>query len=301
MVCSFACRDRSTCSLLPPVRPVTELAPIMPLTARELGLPASALVAVGCGDDIELLGATAHQPETAVEHVGTTGAMLRALEPGVLPILDGTLELYPTSVPERYAVGASTPQAGAVFDWLHHALGVDPTGVFAQDPDNLTPVATAGLFAERGDRERSRRGATIRGLVAQHTRIDIARSLVVAATLTMRLILERIEERTGPVATIYASGSAGGAEWTRWRASAYGRPLAVLSDDPTTRGCVAVGIAARSGRMSLEEVAAELSWVQTLVEPDFTLAKTMAQLAEHQRIDVPKAHDRQQRVKRPET
>jgi xylulokinase len=265
--------------LLPPVAAATELAPIRADAARELGLPPSVLVAVGAGDDIELLGATAHRPGTAVEHVGTTGGILRPLASGPQPITLPAIELYPTGVPGRFAAGASTVQAGAVFSWLRDALGVEASDVFSRDPSGREPVVTGGLFAERSDGPRPGPGASIHGLTAAHNRLDISRGLVVAATLTMRALLEQIEECTGPVETIYASGGAGGIEWTRWRAAAYGRPVTVLRDDPTARGCVALGLAAQAGRSDIEAVAAELPGDHTVVEPAPALAGILARLA----------------------
>lgn len=264
---------------LPPVLASTELAPIRRDVAGLLGLPATALVAVGAGDDIELLGATAHRPESAVEHVGTTGAIMRAL-PGGAPSTPGPqMEIYPTAMPGRLAAGVSTAHAGSVFEWLQRSLGVEPEQIFERDPDGGEPVVTHGLFAERGNGDGPAAGAVIRGLTADHDRFDLSRALIIDVTVRMRKLLSELEDRTGPVDTIYASGGAGGQAWARWRAAAYDRPLSVLHDDPTARGCVAIGLAASAGRSDIEALAAELPGELTLVEPSSTLASIFEQLA----------------------
>jgi xylulokinase len=251
---------------LPPVLPATELAPIRSEVADQLGFPRSALVAVGAGDDIELLGATAHRTRSAVEHVGTTGAIIRPLADSSPVISEAAIEVYPTAVPRRLAAGASTAQVGAVFEWLQKQLGVHHSEIFDRDPNGNEPVVTARLFAERGDAA-SNGGTTIRGLKAEHDRVDLSRGLIIATTIKMRELLAQIEACTGPVDTIYASGSAGGSSWTAWRAAAYGRPLTVLRDDPTARGCVTIGLAALAGRRDIEALAAGLPDARTVVEP----------------------------------
>ena len=146
-------------------------------------------------------------------------------------ITESTIEVYPTAAPWRLAAGASTAQVGAVFEWLQRQLGVHPSEIFERDPSGKEPVVTARLFAERGNGS-SNGGTTIRGLKAEHNRVDLSRGLIVATTIKMRELLTHIEECTGAVDTVYASGNAGGSSWTRWRAAAYGRPLVVLRGRP---------------------------------------------------------------------
>jgi xylulokinase len=263
---------------LPPVLPATDLAPIRAEVADHLGLPRSSLVAVGAGDDIELLGATAHRTQSAVEHVGTTGAIIRPLADSAHVITDAAIEVYPTAAPWRLAAGVSTAQVGAVFEWLQRQLGVHSSEIFERDPSGKEPVVTARLFAERGNGS-SNGGTTIRGLKAEHNRVDLSRGLIIATTIKMRELLTHIEECTGTVDTIYASGSAGGSSWTRWRAAAYGRPLVVLRDDPTARGCVTIALAALTGRRDIESLAAGLPDARTIVEPSPALGAMFDGLA----------------------
>src|SRR6202012_729626 len=106
----------------------------------QLGLPRSALVAVGAGGGLGLLWATAQRGRGARGHGRTTRANRQPAARSSHTISEAAIEVYPTAVPRRLAAGASTAQVGAVFEWLQKQLGVHPSEIFDRDPNGNEPV-----------------------------------------------------------------------------------------------------------------------------------------------------------------
>ncbi len=104
--------------VLPPVMRCTERAGgVTPASAQALGLPAGIPVAVGGGDDIEIIGSGARGPGQVCEHVGSTGSFL-------MPVLtarsdpERRLELYPAVIREEWVLGGSCSNVALALDWF---------------------------------------------------------------------------------------------------------------------------------------------------------------------------------------
>jgi xylulokinase len=255
-------------ALLPPVADAVDgRGPLTSEPARILGLRAGIPVLVGAGDDIELLGATAHSEGRAVEHVGTTGAIVR---PTAQPI-DGmptTIELACTASRDRWSAGASTTNCGSVLDWARRSLGVDPiealeTGLTASDP-----LVSARLWPERGSAIDG--GLAISAVRPEHTREALARSVALAVASELRRCLARLVSVTGAIDEVVTSGGSAASGWLQLRADVYQRPIRRLTEDPTALGCIALGMVAVGAAGEPTEAARRLHEEAPAVEPDST-------------------------------
>ena len=218
--------------------------------ARELDLPEASIVAVGAGDDIELLGATGYRTDAAVEHVGSSGAILRV--PAELGRVS-ELEVQLTAIPGRLAVGAAIANCTTVINWIKTALGVTLADALAISPRPDDPVALPQLLPERRPDRVADFGARVAGLRIHHDRFDVARAFVVGVAGTLRELLRRVESDSGKLDVLVASGGSRCEPWATLRASAYERPISILDVDPTARGCVALGMVALGDFTGVEE------------------------------------------------
>lgn len=256
---------------LPPTAlvPIVESASIVGYltgtAAAELGLPESLPVLAGVGDDVELLGATAHRERMAVEHVGTTGSILVTTHRSKIDPA-GRIEIYPSCVSHTLAAGLSTSNAGSVVTWIEQKLDVRLEQAVAGREVGL--IALPYLFGERGTVGLPFAGGIVFGLDGSTERADVAHALLLGIAFGLRDLLASVSSLTGPVDQLVSSG--GGTaplDWVRLRATAYGMPVSVMHGDPTAVGCAALGLAALDGG-SPEQVARSLSRDMTTVEPD---------------------------------
>lgn len=267
----LAARAGLPMAALPRIRPATsERGRLTAAAADELGLAPGAAVAVGAGDDVELLGATGHAVDCAVEHVGTTGAILRAVHS--IPAFTGPgVEFSPTTSLEHSAIGASTSNCGTVLDWIRSGLGIDPLSALDLTPRIGDPVARATLWPARdgkGIDDREHTGAWLSEIRPHHVRADLARALLVAVVGELRACLRRVEAATGAVRKIVTSGGSTSRPWVELRASAYRRPIAILDGDPTTLGCVAIGLVAGGSVPTVERAIQRTGSTTSLVHPN---------------------------------
>jgi sugar (pentulose or hexulose) kinase len=257
---------------LPSVRPSThERGRLLPAVAEELGLRPGTPVAIGAGDDVELLGATGHAGDRAVEHVGTTGAILRSVD--TIPAFTGpAVEVSPTTSLGRMAVGASTSNCGTVLDWIRSGLGIDPLSALDRAPRAGDPVALATLWPPRGGKRESAAAAPAGAWLSQiqpgHGRTDLARALLVAVAGELRSCLRHVEAASGEVRQIVTSGGTAALPWVKLRAAAYRRPIATLDGDPTALGCVAVGLVAAGVESTVESAMQHTHITTSLVDAD---------------------------------
>lgn len=262
---------------VPEVRACTEpRGAVSTAAADALGVPAGALVLVGAGDDIELLGATGHRQGVAVEHVGTTGAILRTIDPGHSPVAP-SVESYPTADPATDAVGASTTNCGGALDWGSRVLGVDPLATLGTAPRLHDPIVIPQFHPERTG---SLPGALLADVDASHQRDDLARSLAVGVALSLADCMARVDTAQSPVSGIVTSGGSTDEQWMRLRASTYRRPIEVLRADPTVLGCVALGLVALGKFADAADAAREVTPPRQVVEPDDAMAAVLQQIAE---------------------
>ena len=265
---------------LPVVRPCTEVRGLLrERPAFELGLPAGAAVLVGAGDDIELLGATAHRTDVAVEHVGTTGAILRAVAHGATTSRS-SLETYPTAEADVDALGASTTNCGSALGWARAVLGSDPIAALGSDPGDDDPIILPQLFAERTNHQI---GGTIIGLDASHDATHLARAFAVGVADLLAQCIAEIETGSSTLTGLVTSGGSGNPQWLRLRAAAYQRPIEALASDPTALGCIALGLVAAGQAADPSTAARMLRITRTIVEPDPALVEVLTRIAARRR------------------
>lgn len=267
--------------LVPVEMPTTQVGKVLDGPAVELGLTPGTAVLAGAGDDIELLGATAYDPRAAVEHAGTTGAIVRAtnqLPSGISP----HVELSPTATSGTFAISASMANVGSVFAWIRDQLELDPAEALAADALPSDPIALPYLLAERGPSPGAAGTAMLAELQASHGRREIARAMLAGVALLMDELLTDVEAASEPVEILYTSGGWEDPAWLSMRAAAHRRPLVALAEDPTMLGCIAVARAHVGQSGTLETLATELRSVGGRYDPDPLLASTMSLLRSRQ-------------------
>jgi xylulokinase len=145
------------------------------------------------------------------------------------------------------------------------------------------------LFGERPALGQAPGHGAIVGLSPFHTRVDIARSFLVALAFGLRRLLELIEPLAGNVELLTTSGGAGTTEsWIRLRAAAYRRPLRTVATDPTALGALALGVSALTGAPA-DAIAGRLISQTAIVEPDQRLAAQLQTSYERHRALSPPA------------
>ncbi|MDX6641735.1 MAG: xylulokinase [Solirubrobacteraceae bacterium] len=262
--------------------------------AADLGLPRAAGVLVGAGDDIELLGATAYAEGAAVEHVGTTGAVLMAVEGPPSLALPG-IELAPTASDDRLAVAASTSNCGTVLDWIRTSFAMDPGAALMQPPDVRDPLATTRFWPPRDGSTRSgaaTTGLSLSGIHPTHTREDLARALLVGVAGEMRTCMRDVEQAAGEIRHITSSGGREDPSWVALRANAYGRPITTIDADPTALGCVGLALVALGEHADVRVAVDSVPVTRTVTEPNPRVAGVIAELlarAENARMAAPHA------------
>jgi xylulokinase len=230
-------RDR-----LPDVVPATTATQRLSVeAARHLGLVAGIPVVVGAGDDIEVVGCGLVEPGGALEHLGTTGSILKVI---ATPIHDPALalELYPHAIDGLWVIGGSMTTAGAAIDWAAAVLGARRAG---KRPE-LTiddPVFLPGLAGERcPTRNPNARGAWL-GMSLGVSRATLTESVHEGVVFALRRIVEATVDLTGSIDQLIVSAGGGAAapDAVQARADLLGRTLTVSeSPEPTAQGLATV-------------------------------------------------------------
>jgi xylulokinase len=210
-----------------------------------LGVLEGTPVITGAGDDIELLGATAHREGAAVEHLGTTGAIL-ACGAGELRLDPRReVEVYPV-VSNGFAVGTSTPNTGVVLAWVERVFGRTPDQITNEWSGNNGLIGLPFLHGERTGS--AIRGGAIVGLTAQHDGNDVAHAMLLGAAFELKELLDKVAAFSPLARDITTSGGQNvSCGWAKLRATVYGQPIRIPGDDPTATGCAALALAAMNG------------------------------------------------------
>ena len=234
-------------SRLPVVRPPEDSAgTVGPQAATAIGVPAGLPVAVGGGDDIEVLGNGLLAAGESLEHLGTTGSILTVSDRLVYDP-ERRLEVYPHAIPGLWVLGGSMTTAGAAISHARDLLGMDPAAAVgslcaARDLEPRGPVFLPNLVGERCPTRTP--GAT--GAWCSIT-LGASREALMAAAyrgvaFALKRILDRIEAVAGPQRRITVSGGYDvDPEWLRLRTDTYRRPLSILATaEPTALGGMAI-------------------------------------------------------------
>jgi xylulokinase len=138
---------------LPPIRPATIIdGPLTLSAAQELGLKPGVPVAVGAGDDVEIIGAGLVEPGMALEHLGTTGSLLLCTDRLAIDWTSG-LEIYPHLVPGLWVLGGSTSCAGAALKWATDVFSASEEldlADFVEEPASNAPLVFLPYLSGEG-------------------------------------------------------------------------------------------------------------------------------------------------------
>ena len=205
--------------------------------ASAMGLSPGIPVIVGSADDIELVGGGVFSPRQAYEHLGTTGYLgvcseQFLLDPKML------LETLPHGVGSLWLVGGSTSNVGTAMQWaadLASPIGIESlidghlAPMLRDKQQLLSPLICLPYF--EGERapvwDLDARAAFV-GISPRTTRADMARAVLEAIVLSMRCIMDLLEDMGAQVDVVISTG--GGAQsrtWATFRASAYRKPIEI--------------------------------------------------------------------------
>ncbi len=265
---------------LPPVLECTERAGcVTPKAASVLGLPENIPVAVGGGDDIEILGCGVKRPGEICEHVGSTGSFLmprKTAEPD--PGL--RLELYPAIAHDEWVLGGSCSNVTRTLDWFLSSSSYSCDGsirwtrVRADLTDSLAridadrPLFIPYIYGERAPLWDSALTGAWKGLRHHHTAADLLLAVVEGICFSMRSILDVYQELGLDVHSIHSSGGFNQLPVTRMRASVYAKSIRCLRGaDPTSFAAAAITLCS-IGELDQPKDAMEWLDFEPEVEPE---------------------------------
>lgn len=249
-----------------PVVPTTR---IFPLTHRGLGLRPGTPVVVGAGDGVlSSLGSGAIEPGVVAAMVGTSGA-LRACVPE--PMVDPQARVWCYYLDKnRWILGGSLNNGGIALRWFRDTFYPGQEGYEAVLAEaRQAPLGSGALLflpylsGERSPGFNARARGVWFGLGLEHTRAHMARSVLEAVAYRLYSVLGPIEELTGQVAEIRATGGfARSPFWLEIVADVLGREVAVPAEtEGSALGAFVLGAVALG-------VAPDLSWVHRFIRVD---------------------------------
>jgi xylulokinase len=263
---------------LPPVVGADEvLGEVTPDFAESTGLPRSAVVVCGCGDEMAAtLGAGLAEPGAVCDVLGTAEPVCAVAD---RPLRDSTrvAECHPHAAPGRWLLENPGWASGASYRWMRDELG----GGGGYDELNRlaerTPPGSEGLvflpwmggaMAPRWEAEA--RGAWY-GLTPAHGRGHMVRSMLEGSAYAFRDVVSAIQGAgLGCDRVVCVAGGARSALVRQMRADATGLPVTWSEDvETTSRGAAMLAAAGAGLHSSVAAAAAAMSRLSgTDHEPD---------------------------------
>lgn len=229
--------------LLPDIVPsTTVVGHVTQRAAAETGLLKGTPVVLGGGDGAcATAGAGAVRPGDAYHYLGGT-SWIASLSARYVPDPAARVSVLLGLAPGMYVTYGTVQTASAAVDWFRSAIGVgerepgeDEHAALERLVAGSPPGANGLMFLPYLQGERApiwdphARGAFI-GLTPAHTRADLARAVMEGVALALTSVLAVFEEKGAAPGAIRVLG--GGMRYAVWRgilASAYNRPLHVLT------------------------------------------------------------------------
>jgi len=238
-----------------------------PLLGGRLGLRPGTPVVVGAGDGVlSSLGSGAIEPGVVAAMVGTSGAV-RACVPE--PTVDPEARVFCYYLDKnRWILGGSLNNGGIALRWLRDNF-FPGAGEYDEvlGEAALAPAGSGGLIflpylaGERSPGFNARARGIWFGLGLEHKRPHMARSVLEAVAYRLYSVLGPIEELTGSVREIRATGGYARSDfWLQICADVFGREVAVPAQtEGSALGAFVLGAVALG-------VAPDLSWVHRFIE-----------------------------------
>jgi gluconokinase len=206
---------------------------------------------VGCG---------AALPGTVALMIGTSGA-LRAVAPGTTPpILPPGLWRYQLD-PGRFVLGGALSNGGSVWAWGQKTLQLPDVAedrleeqIAALPPDGHGLTVLPFFAGERAPLWRDDLRATIHGLTAATTSVEIVRAHLEAVALRFAAVREALRP-VAPRARVIGTGGAllASPAWAQIIADALGEPLELSAEEQASSRGAALWARERLGRGTIEE------------------------------------------------
>ncbi|WP_152364316.1 FGGY-family carbohydrate kinase [Microlunatus speluncae] len=260
---------------LPPIRPSASVAGTLTAAAAGLtGLPAGLPVITGLHDvTASHLGTAGPRLGQATVIAGTFGVNVALAD---RPVASARVTCRPGPVPGRWTLRRTSPASGANLDWavsrfaptgaIEGSVGPSVDRALAAPADDDAPCYLPYLFGGPWDGPQT---ASLLGLRAAHTEVDLLRAVLYGVTFTHRTDLELVCGLV-PVETVHlAGGAAANPRWAQLFADVLERPIEVTGTGWSAAlgaalcGAVAIGAAA-----DLATAFALLSGARRVIEPD---------------------------------
>jgi gluconokinase len=203
------------------------------------------------------MGCGAMVPDKIALMIGTSGAM-RVVTNG-LPTLPDGLWRYQIDA-SRGALGGALSNGGSVWEWLSKTLVLDSNSsnseaaFAALAPDNHGLTVLPFLSGERAPLWQDGLTATIHGLTAATTPIEIAQAFREAVAYRFASIRERLK-MVAPTAQIIATGAALrlSPTWTQTIADVLGEPLHFVDEEEASARGAALWAREKLGMGAIED------------------------------------------------
>jgi xylulokinase len=208
----------------------SDLGPVLPAVASDLGLPATARVVAGTNDgSATIVGSGLRAVGDAVDVGGASGG-IAILSPRALD-LPG-IYCAPSLLPDRWIVGGAMSAIGASFDWLRRAAfaGTASADELLAAAGEAPPGADGLLFLPYLAGERSpiwdddARGAFV-GLRTTHGRGDLVRAVLEGGAFALRHVAAPIAAAGVPIGELRLAGRPATSEvWSQIKSDVLGVP-----------------------------------------------------------------------------
>lgn len=240
-----------------------------PLSSDRLGLPLGTPVVVGAGDGVlSSLGSGAIEPGVVAAMVGTSGAVRSCVpEPTVDP--EARVFCYYLDQ-DRWILGGSLNNGGIALRWFRDNFypGVKEYEPVLAEAANV-PLGSGSLLflpylaGERSPGFNARARGVWFGLGLEHGRPQMARSVLEAVAYRLYSVLGPIEELTGSLKEIRATGGFTRSPfWLQICADVFGREVVVPAEaEGSALGAFVVAAVALG-------VAPDISWVHRFITID---------------------------------
>ena len=268
--------DLST-EVLPRVEAATTQRPLRSTRQAQLGLSGGVPVVLGSLDGVLAhlgLGCTR---AIASCTIGTSGALRLSTAERTLDAMSRTWS-YPLA-DDYWVVGGANNSGGNVLAWLGQLLWGLKASSDALTPDVLlshaakSPAGSNGLlflpyvYGERSPLWREDLQGAWLGLSPIHETADMVRSVLEGISLNLAGLLEVLSDQIAPPEEIRATGGfTASALWLQLQADVFGRPISLVSAQPTSAGAAMVGWCALTGA-SYEAMSGQVSVIRQ-VTPD---------------------------------